>query len=261
MNDNQEKNNRVDDDVDEKIAEPIGKKIAKFSAFIYLGLAITVVIVATVGIFSVSYDYEESLAPISMPEIQFGGEILSDVPHISQNDLPLPEPSVSAPVLNEESDVDADVSIPDGDGTLPIFYSPVVGAVAKGYSMDKLVFSETMKDYRVHSGVDIAAEVGSTVVCFTDGVVESVSNDYFYGTTVSVTHDGGMVSYYMNLDPLLAEGIAVGNEIQAGQKIGTVGRTAKCENAEPAHLHFELRLENALVNPEDYIPETHDVFN
>ncbi len=261
MNDNQEKNNHFEEDIEETENQPFVKRIAKFSAFLYLGLAITVVIVATVGIFSVSYDYEESMEPVSFPEIEFSQEIPNVTPQISEAPLPLPDVSQNEPVINEESDVEADVSIPEEDGILPIYYSPVLGEVAKGYSMDKLVFSETMKDYRVHSGIDIAAEVGSTVVCFTDGVVKSIETDYFYGTTVAVTHSDGMVSYYMNLDPAVGENITVGSEIEAGQKIGTVGRTAKCENAEPSHLHFELRMNEALVNPAEYIPESDSVFN
>ena len=64
MNDNYENK----DNLSEKEREPFAKRIAKFSAFIYLGLAITVVIVATVGIFSISYDYDTSLPEISIPE-------------------------------------------------------------------------------------------------------------------------------------------------------------------------------------------------
>ena len=58
MNDNQENKDLFEG---EPKREPFAKKVAKFSAFIYLGLAITVVITATVGIFSISYDYDSSL--------------------------------------------------------------------------------------------------------------------------------------------------------------------------------------------------------
>ena len=61
MNENHE--NNTNESLDER--EPLTKRIAKFSAFIYLGLAITVVIVATVGIFSISYDYETSLPSVA----------------------------------------------------------------------------------------------------------------------------------------------------------------------------------------------------
>ena len=250
MNDNQEKNKSID----ETAPEPVTKKIAKFSAFIYLGLAITVVIVATVGIFSISYDYEESIPPVSFPEIGTTDDDYS-VPQIviTPEDIQKPEASTpEAPVVNEESGVDSTVS--EDEPTI-MFYRPVAGEVCKNYSMDALVFSATMGDYRVHSGIDIAAQIGEAVVCFADGIVESINNDYFYGMTVSVAHDDGTVSYYMNLSPDLAENIVVGNQVKAGQQLGTVGETARCENADEPHLHFELRINDTLVDPTNEIPK------
>lgn len=255
MNDNQEKNNSVEEEGN----EPITKKIAKFSAFIYLGLAITVVIVATVGIFSVSYDYDESIEPVSLPEISFGGNLDITIPEIPENSISLPEIS-DAPVINEESDVDADVSMPEENLPVATYCRPVHGSTAKDFSIDALVYSETMQDYRAHTGIDIAAAEGTDVVCFTDGVVETVSDDYFFGRTVTVNHGNGMVSCYMNLDADLAAGIEAGATVKAGRKLGVVGNTAKCENADPAHLHFELRVNNALVDPAIYIPEYDEAF-
>ena len=229
------------------------KKIAKFSAFLYLGLAITGVIVATVGIFSISYDYEPDLTPISIPEVNFGeGDYSAPqftiTPEISDS------PTDNAPVINDEAGVSPDIS------EAPVieeerFYFPVEsGVISKEFSMDALVFSQTMGDYRVHSGIDIAGELGSKVVCFADGIVQKVSEDYFYGKTVSVAHSDGSVSYYMNLGEELCEGISIGNEIKAGQQIGVIGNTARCESADPAHLHFELKIDGNLVNPEHEMP-------
>ena len=243
MNDNQENKDLFED---EPKREPLTKRIAKFSAFIYLGLAITVVIAATVGIFSISYDYDASLPPVSFPEID-----------LTPPDISLPveeserEETSDSPVGNEQSGVTPDVSVPEPPRTM--YYFPVEGEVIKNYSMDALVYSDTMKDYRVHSGIDIASPVGSEVIAFTDGVVSAVSDDYFNGMTVVITHEQGVVSYYMNLDPTLAEGIEVGAEVLAGQPVGYVGTTARIEALEPAHLHFEMRVNGVAVNPLDYV--------
>ncbi|MBQ1205648.1 MAG: M23 family metallopeptidase, partial [Clostridia bacterium] len=223
------------------------KRIAKFSAFIYLGLAITVVIAATVGIFSISYDYDASLPPVSFPEID-----------LTPPDISLPveeserEETSDSPVGNEQSGVTPDVSVPEPPRTM--YYFPVEGEVIKNYSMDALVYSDTMKDYRVHSGIDIASPVGSEVIAFTDGVVSAVSDDYFNGMTVVITHEQGVVSYYMNLDPTLAEGIEVGAEVLAGQPVGYVGTTARIEALEPAHLHFEMRVNGSHIDPLPELP-------
>lgn len=244
MNDNQENRDLFED---EPKREPLRKRIARFSAFIYLGLAITVVISATVGIFSISYDYDASLPPVSFPDIEL------NIPDVS---LPYDEPTQGeisdSPVNNEQSGVTPDVSTPTPPRTM--YYFPVEGEVIKNYSMDALVFSETMKDYRVHSGIDIASSVGAEVIAFTDGVVSAVSDDYFNGMTVVITHEQGAVSYYMNLDPTLAEGIEVGAEVLAGQPVGYVGTTARAEALEPPHLHFELRVNGSHIDPLPELP-------
>ena len=241
MNENQE--NKIPD-LSEPKKEPLTKRIAGFSAFIYLGLAIAVVITATVGIFSISYDYEDTLSAVSLPELNLGMDEVSTPQFVITPD----DIASEAPVINDESGVGADVD------TKPTYYSPVSGEIIKHFSMDTLVFSETMQDYRVHSGIDIAASIGTKVVAYTDGVVSLIKDDYFYGTTVAITHDKGVVSYYMNLSPELADDIAVGNEVVAGQVIGEIGTTARAENADPSHLHFEIKVEDALINPEPELP-------
>lgn len=243
MNDNQE-NKNLDEAETEK--QPFTKRIAKASAFIYLGLAIAVVITATVGIFSISYDYEDALSDVSFPEVDFDTDVSVPQIVITPDDI---EPE--RPAGNEQSGVDADVSTPE---TRVMYYSPVEGEIIKGYSMDALVFSQTMGDYRVHAGIDIAAEKGSKVVAYSDGVISSVTDDYFYGTTVAITHERGVVTYYMNLDPALAANIAVGSEVVAGQAIGTVGSTARIESADASHLHFEMRVNDVTVDPEKELP-------
>lgn len=244
MNDNQENNDLRED---EPAREPFAKKVARFSAFIYLGLAITVVISATIGIFSISYDYDTSLPSVSFPELDLVIPEVSIPSEESKQEKP-----TDAPVGNDQSGVTPDVSTPEPSRTL--YYFPVEGEVIKNYSMDALVYSETMKDYRVHSGIDIASTLGAEVIAFTDGVVSAVSDDYFNGMTVVITHEQGVVSYYMNLDPTLAEGIEVGAEVLAGQPVGCVGTTARAEALETPHLHFELRVNGSYIDPLPELP-------
>lgn len=241
MNDKNKDDLKLELEPDEQAgSESFVKRISKFSALLYLVLAITVVVVATVGIFSISYDYDTSIPRISFPEFD-AGEISFPAPV-----TPPDTESSHAPANNEQSNVDAEIIPPS-----PVFFCPVKNpAIIKSYSMDALVFSETMKDYRVHSGIDISAAVGSEVMAFGDGTVLSVEDDYFFGTTVAIQHQHGLVSYYMNLDPVLSEGVAVGTELKAGQVFARIGTTARAEQNEPPHLHFELRVNGELVDPE-----------
>ena len=52
----------------------------------------------------------------------------------------------------------------------------------------------------------------------------------------------------------LAEGIAVGSEVHCGDKLGTVGGTARIESRDKPHLHFELRVNGKLTDPEPELP-------
>lgn len=151
----------------------------------------------------------------------------------------------------------------NGDGTTDeenkepeklTFVSPVVGEVTKSHSLDMPVFSNTLNEWRVHTGIDISAEDGSEVYCSAVGVVSRVWSDPFLGQSVEVTHEGGIVSVYSNLS---ASGIAVkeGDEIASGALIGLVGDTSLSELADEPHLHFAIKVNGTSVNPLDYISE------
>ena len=116
------------------------------------------------------------------------------------------------------------------------------------------VFSQTLGDWRVHTGIDIAAELGSDVLAVAGGTVTAVKSDHFFGKTVEVTHDGGIVSVYSNLSN---DGVAVkvGDTVKAGDKLGVVGDTSLTELADESHLHFEIMVSGVSVNPLDYIDE------
>ena len=135
------------------------------------------------------------------------------------------------------------------------FVSPVVGEVTKHHSIDTPVFSNTLNEWRVHTGIDISADEGSEVYASADGVVSKVYNDPFLGRTVEITHEGGIVSVYANL---AADNIAVkeGDEVKSGATIGQIGDTSLSELADEAHLHFGIKVNGVSVNPLDYISES-----
>ena len=134
----------------------------------------------------------------------------------------------------------------------PAYVIPIEGGeVIKECALDKLVFSQTMQDYRTHNGIDISAETGDEVLCYAKGVVESVTEDPLLGVTVKVKHDYGLVTVYANLNPNLPAGIAPGKQLAVGEVLGYVGNSALAEKAEETHLHFEMLLHGAHIDPEN----------
>ena len=70
--------------------------------------------------------------------------------------------------------------------------------------------------------------------------------------SVEITHEDGMKSIYKNL---LSDSISVktGDKVERGDELAKVGDSAIIEIADEAHLHFEMKNGDKLVNPLDYI--------
>ncbi|MBQ3181569.1 MAG: M23 family metallopeptidase, partial [Clostridia bacterium] len=127
---------------------------------------------------------------------------------------------------------------------------PVSGDIINEFSGTKPVKSKTLGDWRVHSGIDIKAPKGEAVCAPADGKIIEAYNSKLTGNTVSIEHDGGLVSTLYNLESIAVE---TGNKVKSGEKIGTVGTSAALESLEEPHVHFELKKEGKTVNPKDYI--------
>ncbi len=208
----------------------------KYGASVYMSLALMVVVATAVGVFSLSYSYDDI------------GEIDIETPEISVPQIDIPDINISIP--DDEKPVDNNQSGIEADPVVKKYYYPVNGNIIKKYSVDSLVFSETLNDYRIHSGIDIAADKGSAVLAYADGKVVSVYDDPMMGKTVAIEHDYDLVSYYMNLDSNVPESISVGKEIKAGEIIGAVGKTALVEVGDESHVHFELKVGGVTIDPE-----------
>ena len=136
--------------------------------------------------------------------------------------------------------------------TAEFYVWPLQGEVLHPYSMEALAYDPTMGDWRTHDGLDLAAQAGAQVMAAGDGTVRSVVADDLMGTSVSIDHGNGMVSVYANLaaQPTVAEG----DTVRAGDVIGAVGNTAIAESGLASHLHFAMYLEEAPVDPAEYLP-------
>jgi murein DD-endopeptidase MepM/ murein hydrolase activator NlpD len=100
-----------------------------------------------------------------------------------------------------------------------------------------------------HTGIDLVAPFGSPVYAADDGVVALVgSSSSGYGNYVVIAHSGGLNTLYGHLSTAL---VKVGQAVIQGQPVGLEGSTG---NSTGAHLHFELRINQAPVNPAPYLP-------
>jgi len=130
------------------------------------------------------------------------------------------------------------------------FEMPVYGEILNSFSGNDLVYSQTLKEYRVHKGIDIKAPILAQVKATASGVVESVKKDGLMGITVVIDHSDGFKSVYSNLstDQMVTEG----KRVSQGDIISGVGDTALIETGLEGHLHFELIKDGIQVNPEEY---------
>lgn len=138
------------------------------------------------------------------------------------------------------------VIIPD-----PSFIKPVEGEIIKEYSKENLIYSETLKEWTTHTGIDIQAELTTVVKASAEGTIKSIKNDPRYGLTVIIEHVNGFETRYSNL--LTAEFVKVGEKVTSGQTIGTVGNTASFEVLDKPHMHFEILKNSEYLDPTTYI--------
>ena len=132
------------------------------------------------------------------------------------------------------------------------FTKPADGQVSNEYSMDSLIYSNTLQEWVTHRGIDIKGELGENIVSVADGTVTSIKNDPRYGLSITIEHSDGFKSIYSCLLST-EDGLEEGTKISQGQVIAKMGNSGVFESEDGAHLHFELMQNGDYINPELYI--------
>lgn len=124
------------------------------------------------------------------------------------------------------------------------FIKPTSGRISSpfGYRTHPVTGS-----YTLHSGIDIAASSGTTVVASRNGKVVSAGYSGSYGNLIVISHGNGIETAYAHLSSI---NVRVGESVSQGQLIGKVGSTGRSTGP---HLHFEVRINGTAVNPSKYI--------
>ena len=101
--------------------------------------------------------------------------------------------------------------------------------------------------YKLHTGVDISATIGSDFTAIADGIVVKAEYNGAYGNMVIIDHGGGVQTLYAHGSQIIAQ---VGQEVKAGDIVLKVGSTGYSTGP---HAHFEVRINGSPVNPLDYV--------
>jgi murein DD-endopeptidase MepM/ murein hydrolase activator NlpD len=113
--------------------------------------------------------------------------------------------------------------------SLPIDAAPTDGFGPRGASF--------------HTGIDFPAPSGTPVVAARDGVVDAAGWLPGYGQVVVLGHEQGVTTIYAHLSKILVD---PGRSVTRGTNVGLVGQTG---DATGPHLHFEVRVGDAAVDP------------
>jgi len=128
---------------------------------------------------------------------------------------------------------------------------PMAGArLTQVFGPSELLLEPPLGPYaHFHTGIDIAAPFGTTVMAAAEGVVVAVGHSRVgYGNYVVIAHGGGIMTLYGHL---LETNVDVGNKVVRGQRVGLEGSTGWSTGP---HVHFELRVDDAVIDPMPYLP-------
>lgn len=123
---------------------------------------------------------------------------------------------------------------------------PANGPLSSPFGLRRFFNGE---ERNAHSGLDFAVPQGTAVKAPADGIVTIVADYFFNGKTVFIDHGQGLITMYCHLSKFQ---VTQGEQVKRGQVIGNVGATGR---ATGPHLHWNVSLNNARVDPAIFINE------
>ena len=100
---------------------------------------------------------------------------------------------------------------------------------------------------KYHSGIDIAASAGASVLAADGGTVVTSTYSSSYGNYIVISHGNGYTTTYAHLSSRL---VSTGSTVSQGTTIGLVGSTGWSTGP---HLHFEISYNGSRVDPLNYV--------
>jgi murein DD-endopeptidase MepM/ murein hydrolase activator NlpD len=122
---------------------------------------------------------------------------------------------------------------------------PIRGRITAGFGDRLDPFSG---EGAFHPGVDIHGSYGTDVDATGDGMVIEAGRDAGYGRSILIDHGDGICTRYGHLSKIF---VVVGEQVKRGEVIGAVGMSGR---ATAPHLHYEVLIHGAPVNPSRFLP-------
>lgn len=119
---------------------------------------------------------------------------------------------------------------------------PVVGKLTSRFGWRQNPFRPRSRA-TFHAGLDLAAPRGTPVYAAADGTIASAGRVPGYGLMLAIDHGGSIETRYAHLSLAL---VRDGAKVRRGELIGRVGASGR---ATGSHLHYEVRVEGAPVDP------------
>ena len=184
---------------------------------------------------------EEVTLQETMGDVQAGETLTEDIPVIATQ----PVTQGTSPTAPTQAPTQA--TVPQTLKTA----SPIEGDEVAAYSMDCLSYNQTTRDWRVHNGIDLAAEAGAEVCAAAAGEVYTTYEDEALGNTVVIRHSDGYTTCYSSL----AENLTVkpGDQVAMGDTIGYAGDSAIVETTLGSHVHFSVTQNDEPVDPAAFL--------
>lgn len=140
-----------------------------------------------------------------------------------------------------------------GGGSVPVappassgWQTPHYGRFSSGYGWRNDPLG--ILGRKLHAGVDIVAGCGTPLYAPADGTVALRGRDIYGANILYISHGGGVQSEFAHLiSPAV---VYPGQRVSRGQVVGYEGATG---HATGCHLHFQIRVNGSLVNPESFL--------
>ncbi len=122
--------------------------------------------------------------------------------------------------------------------------------VVNEFSGNRLVYFETLKDWRVHKGTDYSAVAGQEIYAIANGTITDFFKDTLYGNGIKLELSDGFTAIYYGVKS--DENIAVGSTVNAGDLIATA-ESVPCEKDKKPHIHLEIQKDGNYINPQNFL--------